>query len=125
KRSIAVNLLGVPLADRPAFFAHLLPRLREVEARTGRPHWLVVDEAHHLLPAGKEAAAPPLPDRGATLITVHPGSAHPAALARVGTLLVIGDRPGATVAEFCAAAGEPAPSCPPVEGDKVPAGHAV
>ena len=46
-----VNLVGVPIGDRPAFFASLAPRLRELRDRTGRPHWLVVDEAHHLLPA--------------------------------------------------------------------------
>ena len=44
------NLLGVPLADRPAYFAELLPHLRAMRMRTGRPHWLLIDEAHHLLP---------------------------------------------------------------------------
>ena len=48
KRSIIVNLLGVPLADRPAYFAQLLPQILAEKARTGRPHWLVIDETHHL-----------------------------------------------------------------------------
>ena len=46
------NLLGIPLADRPAYFAELLPHLRAMRVRTGRPHWLLIDEAHHLLPRG-------------------------------------------------------------------------
>src|SRR5262249_11153616 len=47
EQNVVVNLIGVPLADRPPFFLELLPRLQEMRARTGRPHWLVVDEAHH------------------------------------------------------------------------------
>lgn len=127
KRSVVVNMLGVPLADRPKFFAQLLPRVLEVKARTGRPHWLVVDEAHHMLPAGPGAAelAKLLPDRGALYITVHPGSVEPAALAHVGELLVIGGRPCDTVAEFCGATGEAVPECPAVEGDRLPTGDAL
>lgn len=129
KRSIVVNLLGVPLADRPAFFAHLLPRVLESKARTGRPHWLVVDEAHHMLPAGGAAPAADLaaqlPDRGVMFITVHAGSVEPTALANVGTLLVIGGHPCETVAKFCEAVGEGAPKCPTVEGDKLPSGDAM
>ena len=66
-----------PLADRPAFFDDLLPRLQELRARTGRPHWIVVDEAHHLLPAGlgsRLRAAPAERSTGLVLITVHPGA---------------------------------------------------
>ena len=76
---VVVNLLGVPLADRPKFFAQLLPRILEVKARTGRPHWLVVDETHHLLPTGPDAAslAAQLPDRGTLFITVHVGAVEP------------------------------------------------
>ncbi|MBN9118772.1 MAG: HAD-IIB family hydrolase [Planctomycetes bacterium] len=129
RRSVVVNLLGVPLADRPTFFAQLLPRILESKARTGRPHWLVVDEAHHMLPAPQEAGpasvAAQLPDRGIMFVTVHAGSMDPAALANVGTLLVIGGHPTETVTKFCAAVGEPAPACPRVEGDKLPAGDAM
>ncbi len=49
--SCIANIVGLPIADRPGFFASLAPRLQELRARSGRPHWIVVDEAHHLLPA--------------------------------------------------------------------------
>ncbi len=113
-RSIVVNLLGVPLADRPAFFAQLLPRVLEEKARTGRPHWLVVDEAHHMLPQGPDAVnlARQLPDRGTLYITVHAGAMDPTALEHVGTLLVIGGHPAKTVAEFCKATREGNLKCP-------------
>ncbi|HXG61273.1 MAG TPA: HAD-IIB family hydrolase, partial [Planctomycetota bacterium] len=49
-QSLALNLLAVPLEDRPAFFASLLGVLRPLRVRAARPHWLVLDEAHHVLP---------------------------------------------------------------------------
>ena len=126
-RSIVVNMLGVPLADRPLFFAQLMPRILEEKGRTGRPHWLVVDEAHHLLPQGPDAInlAKQLPDRGTMYITVHAGAMDPAALEHVGTLLVIGGHPAKTVAEFCKATREGNPKCPTVAGDKLPTGDAM
>lgn len=125
-KSVVVNLLGVPLADRPAFFAHLLPRLLELRTHTGRPHWLVVDEAHHLMPAERESGdlSTLIPESGLLGITVHPGSVDAAALARFTTLLAIGEKPKATVAAFCEAIGEPAPrTCP--NPAKLPTGDAV
>src|SRR5690606_29915954 len=40
KLNVNVNLLGIPLADRPAFFSQLLPGIQTMRTRTGRPHWL-------------------------------------------------------------------------------------
>jgi hypothetical protein len=47
---VIVNLVGLPLQDRPSFFFELLPQLQERRNRTGRPHRVLVDETHHLLP---------------------------------------------------------------------------
>ncbi len=49
-RSAIVSLLGVPMHDRPAFVDALLPQLFSCRARYGRPHWIVIDEAHHVFP---------------------------------------------------------------------------
>src|SRR5262249_53415454 len=54
---VVVNVLGVALEHRPAFFVGLLPRLQELRARTGHPHWIVVDEVHPLLPATWDPAS--------------------------------------------------------------------
>ena len=127
KRSIVVNLLGVPLADRPAYLGQLVPRVLEEKARTGRPHWFVVDEAHHMLPTGPDAAnlALLLPDRGTLYITVHPGAMEATALKHVNTILVIGGHPAKTVNEFCKTTDGKKPKCPTIEGDKLPAGVAM
>lgn len=126
-RSIVVNLLGVPLNDRPTFFAELLPHILQEKARTGRPHWLVIDETHHLLPQGPSSVvlAPLLPERGILFITVHPSAVEPMTMANVGTLLLIGEQPADTLAGFCKATGENEPLCPAVQGNKLPPGDAM
>jgi hypothetical protein len=80
---VVVNLLELPLQDRPGFLTAFLAHLHELRARTGRPHWLVADEAHHLLPATWQPAAPALTAAvpGLLLITVHPEQVAPTVLA--------------------------------------------
>ncbi len=51
--NVVVDLTAVKVSDRAAFSASLFPTLLEVRARTGRPHWIVVNEAQQLLPAGR------------------------------------------------------------------------
>lgn len=116
-QNAVVNLLGVALDHRPAFVAELLPRLLELRSKTGRPHWLVFDEAHHLVPPAREAAAPSLPAtlKGVLHITVHPGTVARTALEAVDHVLVAGDHPERTLAEVCSTLGLQTPSCPPVE----------
>jgi len=102
--NVVANLLGVPLADRPAYFAELLPRLHELRERSGRPHWVVVDEAHHLMPVSwrpSETSARALD--GLLLITVHPDHLAPAALVAVDTVIAVGQAPRATIAAVPAA----------------------
>jgi hypothetical protein len=93
--SCIVNLVGLPIADRPGFFASLAPRLQEQRTRTGRPHWLVIDEAHHLLPAEWEPGPMALPEKltGILQISVHPDLIAPKALCDVRTLIVVGKNP--------------------------------
>ena len=85
--------MGVPLADRPAYFEALLPRLFELRARTGRPHWIVLDEVHHLAPATQTTATLPQSMQAAVLVTVHPDQVAPSALKLVRTVLTVGAKP--------------------------------
>jgi hydroxymethylpyrimidine pyrophosphatase-like HAD family hydrolase len=105
--SVVVNLLGVPLDERPAYFATLLEELKRLRAESGRPHWLIVDEAHHLLPAWQAApmSPPAIGELRALLITVAPEHLSPAALAGVELLVVTSTAPEQTVAAFLTATG--------------------
>jgi energy-coupling factor transporter ATP-binding protein EcfA2 len=106
--SVSVNLLGVPAADRPSHFLGLLPRLQELQAKTGRPHWLIIDEAHHLLPADLNAASLPIPrDSGSiALVTVHPDEVSRPVLELMNGLFLIGTEPALVVQLFNKGAGK-------------------
>lgn len=108
KINLSVNLLGIPLDDRPDFFARLIPNLQAMRARTGRPHWLVVDEAHHMLPSTWGHAASVLPQqlRETILVTVHPEHVAPAILAPIDVAVAIGQSPEKTLEEFARATGQ-------------------
>jgi HAD superfamily hydrolase (TIGR01484 family) len=122
-QSAAVSLLGVPFPDRAGFFEGLLPHLQEMRSRLGRPHWLVVDEAHHVLPTGRPGVlALPTTFSNVLLITVHPDHVAPALLEQVAVVLVIGAAPRETLASFCSAAGCRAPEVP---ADPLPPGEAL
>ena len=118
QNGVVVNMLGVKLSDRPAYLAGLLPELMALRARTGRPHVVVIDEAHHMLPADSDPGAAALPGRleGFLFITMRPQLLTKRVLEGIGRMLVVGGEPGASLAAFCAARGLPAPSgdLPPI-----------
>ncbi len=112
--SVVVNLVGLPLQDRPSFFLGLLPRLQELRAKTGRPHWILVDETHHLLPAEWDPASLVRTQMLSCMIyvTVHPDQIERSVLKTVDTVIALGDRPGKTMVDYCAAINEPVPPMP-------------
>jgi HAD superfamily hydrolase (TIGR01484 family) len=109
--NLIVNLTGVKMQDRPGFFASLLAKLEEKKLREGRPHWILVDEAHHLLPSAWAPASAEVAGAasGLLLVTVHPEHVSPAALKLVNVLAVIGREPRKAAEEFAKAAGVAAP----------------
>jgi hypothetical protein len=110
-QSCVVNLLGVPLADRPSFADTLLSRLQELRARTGRPHWIIADEAHHLFPPEWQPSALTRPEELASLlmITVHPERVSRSLLGQVTLAFGVGAAAVETITRFGAAIGELAP----------------
>jgi hypothetical protein len=114
-RNVVVNLLALPLEHRPAFFDGLLPRLQELRAQSGRPHWLLVDEAHHLLPRTWNPAALTLPQElhGITYITVHPDHVSREVLAAVNLLVAVGPEAEPALLTFARTVGARPPEVPP------------
>jgi hypothetical protein len=104
--NVVVNLLGVALDHRPEFFMKLLHAFSELRVRTGRPHWVVVDEAHHLMPSTwAPVEGVPLRPHGTIYLTVHPGSVAKQILETIDTVVVLGSDPDETIREFCEGAG--------------------
>ncbi|MFA7386419.1 MAG: HAD family hydrolase [Thiohalobacteraceae bacterium] len=102
KVNLSINLLGISLDDRPGFIAQLMPNLHALRARTGRPHWLLLDEAHHMLPDTWGHSANSLPRvLGETiLVTVHPDHIASTLLDSLDTVIAIGHSPEATLENF-------------------------
>ena len=62
-QNAVINLLGIKFADRPAFFMSSARAHPDLRAKTGRPHYLIVDEAHHVMPANWQPTELALPPR--------------------------------------------------------------
>jgi HAD superfamily hydrolase (TIGR01484 family) len=122
--NVVINMLGVSVEHRPEYFAELLPAIADLRARTGRPHWVLIDEAHHLLPSAWEPAQElPLRPHGTLYVTVHPGSVAKPVLETLDTLIVIGDHVDSTVTELCEGLGI---ACPEFAATgKLPVGQAL
>jgi hydroxymethylpyrimidine pyrophosphatase-like HAD family hydrolase len=87
-----VCLTGVRISDRPQYFVDLFSRLLQMRVRYGRPHWLVLDEAHHLMPAAWRPPIGLLPERlhNLVLVTVHPELLSLEVLRRVTDVIAAG-----------------------------------
>lgn len=119
-----VSLTGMPIAGRPPFFLTLLPQLLQARAKLGRPHWLVIDEVHHLLPATWQPPAGILPEHlySTLMVTVHPELLDPSLLKRVTTMVAIGPEASRTLRDFAQAAGI---NLPPLDSTPLEAGEAL
>ena len=109
KVTLNVNLLGIPLADRPAFFGQLFPSLQAMRTRTGRPHWIILDEAHHMLPPEWSHLDTALSQSVGemVLVTVHPDHLAPMALSLVDVAIAVGPSPEETIKKFAEAISQP------------------
>lgn len=123
-QSLIVNLLGVPVEKRPAFFESLVPRLREMRVRSGRPHWVILDEVQHLMPVLQRAieAGPVKGLTGAVLIAMEPDRLPPSVLCSIDTIIATGDRQEETIRTFCTSCNQ---ECPPVPAPDAKPGRAL
>lgn len=113
--SFVINLLAVPTEDRPALLSDFISAIANLRAKIGRPHWVLMDEAHHLLPAERDVSAtasleslPPV-----ILVTVDPATLAVDALSKVDDIFAVGDKAAEAIAGFARALSVPAPELPP------------
>lgn len=128
RENAVLNLLGMRLQDRPAFFLELLARILAQRAQTGHPHWLFIDEVHHLFPAASQQSIQGvLPQRlpAAVMITVHPNLVAEGVLRWVDTLVVVGEEPGENLRQFAQATGRRLELAGVDEAAAIPRGKAL
>jgi hydroxymethylpyrimidine pyrophosphatase-like HAD family hydrolase len=71
--SAVLDLSTRPHPEKVALIERALRRIREMRRRLGRPHWVLVDEAHYLMHDGGIASdALGLEDRGFCFVTYRP-----------------------------------------------------
>jgi HAD superfamily hydrolase (TIGR01484 family) len=109
-----VNLLGVALGDRPLAFTALLVDLQELRSRTGRPHWIICDEAHHLLPRDRPAgsAALPVDLNNVVYVTTQPDVMLREAVEGVTTVCAVGETAQELVTQFARVTRSKVPALP-------------
>jgi hypothetical protein len=109
--SVVVNLLAIDPGERPRFLAKFLPEIAKLRSETGRPHWLILDETHHCLPAEWDPAPVTLPKElpAAIAVTVHPEGIARDFLEIVSTVIGVGDGSLAAIERYCEATGRPFP----------------
>jgi hydroxymethylpyrimidine pyrophosphatase-like HAD family hydrolase/GTPase SAR1 family protein len=76
---LVLNLSAMSRAEKVAYGTQALAAVASVRSSNGLPHWLVIDEAHHLFPADGSAAAEVLPagHESVCLITLGPRDLAP------------------------------------------------
>lgn len=106
--SVVINLLAIDPDERPRYLAGLLPELSKLRIETGRPHWIVLDEAHHCLPARWDPAPVSLPQElpAAIAVTVHPEEVSIDFLKLVTTVVGVGEQANAMIEKFWTARGD-------------------
>ena len=91
--NLVINLLAVDLESRPKYVAGLITLLKKLKTRFARPHWLIIDEAHHGIPRASQpgSAMGPSSLRGAALITAAPLELPPAILRAIDVAIFLGE----------------------------------
>jgi HAD superfamily hydrolase (TIGR01484 family) len=114
-KSCVVSLFGAAREDQPPLFSKLFRALQDHRLQTGRPHWIIIDEAHYPVPAAWSPIEElHLEDSGGMIyITAFPDQMPKAVLRTIDLLIAISDAPSKLIASFCQAVGVEAPAIQP------------
>jgi hydroxymethylpyrimidine pyrophosphatase-like HAD family hydrolase len=105
-----VCLSAVPDEERRAFVDRLLVPLRKLREATGRPHWILLDEASDILHAREQGHDSPA--ENTIYVSAHPTALAPGILAGVHGVVACGEDAGAMIKAFAAAVSWGSPMLP-------------
>ncbi len=116
--NLVIDLVSLPRPERPAFLASLLPDLMELRATTGRPHWIVVAEAHQLLPVDWKPARtiPPGAWTSMLYVSARPEAIAASVLSSVGVAAVTGPAQDSAIRALGRALGRAVRAAAPSSG---------
>ncbi len=111
EQNAVVSLFATPRDERPRFFEQFLAATVQLRARTGRPHWIIVDEAHYFAPGDWPLAEHLLPEHlgNVMLVTAFPERLAQPMIAQSEWIIGTGDSPGEAIAGCAELLGEPPP----------------
>lgn len=98
-KDCVINLFSMPKDERPQLFGRVLRALLEYRSRTGRPHWIIVDEAHYVMPVNWRPAEELNADElhGVIFISAFPERVSDTAYRAADLVVAIGDEPRETL----------------------------
>lgn len=105
--NLVINSQALMLGARRRLFERLLRDAAGWRERTGRPHWLIFDEAHEVVPVGHPLQAPGLSN--IIFVTMYPEALDPSVLGMIDTVLAFGPEPARLLAPFAKATGQALP----------------
>ncbi|NLS08239.1 HAD-IIB family hydrolase [Rhizobium sp. P32RR-XVIII] len=112
--NVVVNTQALDLSERQRLFGVLLTAVAELRRTTGRPHWLLIDEAHHVMPAlQKDRCDGPLVGSGAILLSLEPTALPLSVLRNITVFISMGTTAAAMVSDFARIIGVRPPSALP------------
>jgi len=119
-QNVVLQLLGVDIPERPRYFEALAARLGESRSVSGRPHWIIMDEAHHFFP--EDGSAGSLYGRHSLFfITTKPALLARKAVEHIDAVIAVGDHAGEMIAASWHRSGVQARTCdiqpPPLRGE--------
>jgi gluconate kinase len=97
EENAVVCIVAIPIEARPKYFSKLLRELIALRERTGHPHFIVLDEAHHLIPKQNTSAYGHILDEfnNFLAITTNPELLNTEVLRRVNIGMAMGEAPAA------------------------------
>jgi hydroxymethylpyrimidine pyrophosphatase-like HAD family hydrolase/energy-coupling factor transporter ATP-binding protein EcfA2 len=98
--NLVVNMQALDLPQRWKLFARLLTQTSLLRARTGRPHWLVIDDAHEVLSGSHETALATIPPSASIFITAYPQVLAVSAIKSIDTIVALGNHPDRVLFEL-------------------------
>jgi HAD superfamily hydrolase (TIGR01484 family) len=108
-QNLVICLLGIKLNDRPGFIKSLVLEVGKLISSKGHPHWLILDEVHHLFPIEVESSFFNIPTdlKNFLMITMSPDQVNRDLMRQTDMLVIVGDEPQEALEEFGKVQGLP------------------